>query len=118
MRPRSSSPQNLQEHTESKPTATGRCGSSQTRCTCAENAPDRGREELIECETLRGFHASLGRGDPCTQWEERNRKMARTPFCSQVFFLCHSALCVIQSAAKNPGAAAAQRQIRDPERFT
>ena len=32
-----------------------------------------------------------------------NRKMARTPFRSQVLFLCHSVLCVIQSEAKNPG---------------
>jgi hypothetical protein len=27
------------------------------------------RRYEIECETLRGFHASLGRGDPCTQYK-------------------------------------------------
>ena len=32
-------------------------------------------EELIECETRGGFHASFGRGDPCTQWEEKKREM-------------------------------------------
>jgi len=26
----------------------------------------RKTENLIECETRRGFHTSLGRGDPCT----------------------------------------------------
>jgi hypothetical protein len=30
----------------------------------------RGRYEIV-CETRRGFHASLGRGDPCTQYKRR-----------------------------------------------
>jgi hypothetical protein len=29
-----------------------------------------GRYEIV-CETRRGFHASLGRGDPCTQYKRR-----------------------------------------------
>src|ERR1700684_430531 len=32
-----------------------------------------------------------------------NRKMARTPFCSQVLFPVSFRPCVIQSEAKNPG---------------
>ena len=28
----------------------------------------RSGNHFIECETRRGFHASLGRGDPCTQY--------------------------------------------------
>jgi len=30
----------------------------------------RGRYEIV-CETRRGFHASLGRGDPCTRYKRR-----------------------------------------------
>jgi hypothetical protein len=30
----------------------------------------KGRYEIV-CETRRGFHASLGRGDPCTQCKRR-----------------------------------------------
>jgi len=30
----------------------------------------KGRYEIV-CETRRGFHASLGRGDPCTQYKRR-----------------------------------------------
>src|SRR5277367_977221 len=36
--------------------------------TFCDNGTTWGRvNQFIECETRRGFHASLGRGDPCTQ---------------------------------------------------
>jgi hypothetical protein len=34
-----------------------------------DNETGGGRNAIV-CETRGGFHASFGRGDPCTQWEE------------------------------------------------
>src|SRR5579863_10690209 len=48
------------------------------------------RNHFIECETLPGFHTS---GAGVTPAPSVNRKMARTPFCSNVLFQCHSSVC-------------------------
>jgi hypothetical protein len=52
---------------------------------------ERTQRNVIECETLRGFHTSAAGVTPAPS---TNRKMARTPFCAQVLFpvacvLCH-----------------------------
>src|SRR3984957_19748309 len=96
---RSNSRRSPRAHTESKRTAAASCGSCRTPCTCDERADAK---NLIECETLRGFHASAAGVTPAPS-EKENRKMARTPFCSKVLFLVSFRSCVIQSEAKNPG---------------
>src|SRR5260370_13454465 len=56
------------------------------------------RSANLECETLRGFHASAAGVTPAPS---DNRKMARPPFCSQVLFPLASFLCHPESEAKN-----------------
>ena len=48
-------------------------------------ARGRNRRKQFECETRRGFHASLGRVKPCTLVRKNtNREMPKTAFRSQV----------------------------------
>ena len=46
---------------------TRRSASSRTVTTIRERAPSMGPLFYLQTETRRGFHTSLGRGDPCTQ---------------------------------------------------
>ncbi len=72
-----------------------RFASTCARCERARAAPRAARfcgfegraDHFIECETRDGFHTSSAGVTPAPS-EKTNRKMARTPFRSQVLFLC------------------------------